>query len=122
MRYYEIVLGGGEEMKTIFTSISLVFLIGSLSCCQTAISEHSNSKALQCLTSYIEAMNSKQEKQLLSFFMAYYGNSDHSRRLELASSLKKRWGRLVTVRGGPLESRNRVLSFSPSATYDICRP
>lgn len=54
-------------MKTKFTSISLIFLLGYLSCCQPAISEHSNSKALQCLTSYIEAMNSREENELLSF-------------------------------------------------------
>lgn len=56
--------------------------------------QQSRSKALQCLTMYIEAMNSQKEKDLMSFFTACYGNSDHTRRLEFENSLKKSWGQL----------------------------
>jgi hypothetical protein len=83
-----------------------------------AMTEHSNSEALRCLTRYIEAMNSQQDRDLLSFFAAYYGNSDHTKRLELEASLKMIWRQLTAVKIAYDSEKETILLISSPKVPD----
>jgi len=83
-----------------------------------AMTEHSSSKAFQCLSSYIEAMNSQGDRELLSFFTDYYGNPDSARRLEFENSLRKSWGQLTAVRTAYCSEKETILLITASKMPD----
>ena len=105
-------------MKNLLSLTSIIFFMGCPSYSQTGVPEKPETNAFQCLASYIEVMNSKEEKDLLSFFSVYYGNSDHSRRHELDNSLKKSWGQLKSVRVAYDSENETIMLIKASKMHD----